>query len=152
MGKKHVIQKSQEEIIKETDKIESGLKKEPKLKAKVLGKTTEGRVYISSSYNNTIITLTDLIGDALAQKSAGSVGFKGAKKGTAFAASKVGETISNIATKLGIEKIYVFVKGIGPGRDSAVRSLMTHGLNIAAIKDITPIPHNGCRPRKVRRV
>ena len=151
MGKKHIIQKSQEEIIKETDKIEAGLKKEPKIKETVQ-KVSEAKVYISSSYNNIIVTLTDLVGKALAWKSAGSVGFKGAKKGTAFAASKVGEAIANIAFKLGIEKIHVFVKGIGPGRDSVVRSLMTHGLNIVAIKDITPIPHNGCRPRKVRRM
>jgi len=151
MGKKHVIQKSQEEIIKETDKIETGLKKEPKIKTTVQ-RVTEAKAYISSSYNNTIITLTDLVGKALIWKSAGSVGFKGTKKGTAFASSKVGESIANIALKLGIERIHVFVKGIGPGRDSAIRSLMTHGLNIVTIKDITPIPHNGCRPRKVRRV
>ncbi|MBU4274911.1 30S ribosomal protein S11 [Patescibacteria group bacterium] len=151
MGKKHVIKKSEEEVIKETDKIEAGLKKEPKIKA-TAQRISEAKVYISSSYNNTIITLTDLIGKALTWKSAGSVGFKGTKKGTAFAASKVGETISNIILKMGIEKIHVFVKGIGPGRDSAVRSLMTHGLNIITIKDITPIPHNGCRPRKTRRV
>ena len=121
MGKKHVIQKSQEEVIKETDKIEAGLKKEPKVKAAVR-KIIEAKVYISSSYNNTIITLADLLGNVLAAKSAGSVGFKGAKKGTAFAASKVGEAITTVAIKLGVEKIHVFVKGIGPGRDSAVRS------------------------------
>jgi len=151
MGKKHVIQKSAEEVIKETDKIEAGLKKEPKVKARVQ-RISEAKVCISSSYNNTIITLTDMTGKVLAWKSAGSVGFKGTKKGTAFAASKVGEIISNITSKLGIAKIHIFVKGIGPGRDSAVRSLIAHGLNVSSIKDITPIPHNGCRPRKVRRV
>ncbi|MBU3934746.1 30S ribosomal protein S11 [Patescibacteria group bacterium] len=151
MGKKHVIKKSTEELIKETDKIEAGLKKEPKVKAGIKS-LSEAKVYISSSYNNTIITLADLTGNALTWKSAGSVGFRGTKKGTAFAASKVGETISNVALKLGVEKIYIFVKGIGPGRDSAIRSLIAHGLNVAAIKDITPIPHNGCRPKKVRRV
>jgi len=151
MGKKHIIQKSQEETIKETDKIEAGMKKDSKAKETVQ-RFSEAKVYISSSYNNTIITLTDLSGKALAWKSAGSVGFKGAKKGTAFASSKVGETIAGSAIKFGIEKVHVFVKGIGPGRDSAVRSLITHGLNIVAIKDMTPIPHNGCRQRKVRRV
>ena len=91
-------------------------------------------------------------GKVLAWKSAGSVGFKGTKKGTAFAASKVAETIVGMAIKIGIKKVYIFVKGIGPGRDSAVRALMTHGLNIGSIKDVTPIPHNGCRPKKARRV
>jgi small subunit ribosomal protein S11 len=149
MGKKHVVQKSQEENIKEREKVEEKLKKETKI---VSQKVSEGRVYISSSYNNTIITLADLTGKVLAWKSSGSVGFKGTKKGTAFAASKVGEAIANIAAKIGVQKIHVFVKGIGPGRDSAIRSLMTHGLNIIIIKDVTPIPHNGCRPPKVRRV
>ncbi|MFA5878371.1 MAG: 30S ribosomal protein S11 [Candidatus Staskawiczbacteria bacterium] len=151
MGKKHVIQKSQEEIIKETDKIEAGFKKEARItSAPQAG--TDGKVFISSSYNNTMITLTDFTGKALAWKSAGSVGFKGAKKGTAFASSKVGEMIAGIIIKLGIRRIHVYVKGIGPGRDSAIRALMAQGLNIAAIKDVTPIPHNGCRARKVRRV
>jgi len=152
MGKKHVIKKSEEEIIKETDKIEAGLKKEPKAAAKAQGKVSKGKVYVFSSYNNTIITLSDLSGNVLSQKSAGSIGFKGAKKGTAFAASKVGGTVADIAVKIGMEKIHILVKGIGPGRDSAIRSLMTKGLDILSIKDITPIPHNGCRPRKVRRV
>ncbi len=150
MGKKHVIEQSEEESKKEAAKIDEAVKKEAKVKT--VERISEGRAYISSSYNNTIITLADLSGRVLVWKSAGSVGFKGAKKGTAFASSKVGETIANAALKIGIEKIYVFVKGIGPGRDSAVRALMTHGLNIMAIKDITPIPHNGCRPAKARRV
>jgi len=151
MGKKHVISQTKEELIKETDKIEKEAKKEPKVKESTQ-RISEAKVYISSSYNNTIISLADVGGNILAQKSAGSVGFKGTKKGTAFAASKVGETISTIAAKIGVEKVRVYVKGIGPGRDSAVRALMTHGLNIASIKDVTPIPHNGCRPCKVRRV
>jgi small subunit ribosomal protein S11 len=150
MGKKHVIQQSQEEATKEAAKVDEAVKKEAKIKT--VERISEGRAYISSSYNNTIITLADLSGRVLVWKSAGSVGFKGAKKGTAFASSKVAETIANAALKIGIEKIYVFVKGIGPGRDSAVRALMTHGLNIMAIKDVTPIPHNGCRPAKARRV
>ena len=151
MGKKHVVQQSQEELIKETDKIEKDLKKEPKIK-ETSQKISEAKISIYSSYNNTIITLADLTGKVLAWKSAGSVGFRGTKKGTSFAASKVGETISLIANKLGLEKVHVYVKGIGPGRDSAVRSLITHGLNVVSVKDVTPIPHNGCRPPKVRRV
>jgi len=150
MGKKRIIKKTEEELIKEREKIEEKLKKEVKVKAPQ--KVREGRIYISSSYNNTLITLTDPLGSALASSSAGSIGFKGTKKATPFAASKVATKICESAQKLGIEKVEVFVKGIGSGRDSAIRSLVTHGLDITSIKDITPIPHNGCRPPKVRRV
>lgn len=151
MGKKHVVKQSEEELIKETDKMEKDSKKEPKVK-ETQQRISEAKISIYSSYNNTIVTLVDLTGRVLAWKSAGSVGFKGTKKGTAFAASKVGETISLLAGKLGLERIHVYVKGIGPGRDSAVRSLIAHGLNVVSIKDVTPIPHNGCRQPKVRRV
>jgi len=115
-------------------------------------KSREGRIYIFSSYNNTILTLTDASGGVLSWTSSGRLGFKGAKKATPFAASKVAETISQAAKKLGIDKVDVFVKGIGSGRESAVRSLATRGLDISSVKDVTPIPHNGCRPPKVRRV
>ncbi|MCX6724213.1 MAG: 30S ribosomal protein S11 [Candidatus Staskawiczbacteria bacterium] len=112
-----------------------------------------GKIYIASSYNNTILTLTNSKGQVLAWKSAGSVGFKGTKKSTSFAASRVAEAIANICKKTGVvDKIEVLVKGIGAGRESAVRALITQGLNVVSIKDITPIPHNGCRPKKVRRV
>ncbi|PJE69649.1 MAG: 30S ribosomal protein S11 [Candidatus Staskawiczbacteria bacterium CG10_big_fil_rev_8_21_14_0_10_38_10] len=151
MGKKRVIKQTAEELIKEKEKIEAAVRKEVKTKT-APERISEGRVYISSSYNNTIMTLADLKGNVLASKSAGSIGFKGTKKGTSFAASRVGEAIVGICKKLGIEKIHVLVKGIGSGRDSAARSLSTFGLDILSIKDVTPIPHNGCRPRKVRRV
>lgn len=151
MGKKKVIEKSREDIIKETEKVEETLKKEAKVRSKV-SRVLEGRIYISSSYNNTIITLTDNKGQVLAYKSAGSVGFKGTKKATSFAASRVAEAIVNICKKLGMSKIEVFIKGIGAGRESAIRTLVAQGLNIVLIKDITPIPHNGTRPPKVRRV
>jgi len=150
MGKKHVTETSKEELIKEDEKMQSAVKKEAKVKS--ASKVTEGKVFVSSSYNNTIITLTDSRGQVLAWKSAGSVGFKGAKKATSFAASKVAETIANVCKKLGVEKLDVFIKGIGSGRESAVRTLVTQGLNVVSIKDVTPIPHNGCRPKKVRRV
>lgn len=150
MGKKRIIQKSEEELLKETEKVEAGMKKEVKTKKPQI--TKEGRIYVSSSYNNTLIALTDAQGDVLAWKSAGSIGFKGTKKATPFAASKVAEAICLTAKKLGVEKIAVFVKGIGSGRESAIRSLATHGLDIISIADITPVPHNGCRPPKVRRV
>jgi len=149
MGKKRIIQQSEEELIKEREKVDAGVKD---IKAKAVAKTREGRIYISSSYNNTIITLTDETGNKLASSSAGSVGFKGAKKATPFAASKVAESVCLIATKLRIERVSVFVKGIGSGRDSAIRSLAGHGLDILSVEDKTPVPHNGCRPPKVMRV
>lgn len=151
MGKKHVIQTSQEEAIKEQEKIEQKVGKEAKIKSSAV-RVRDGKIYISSSYNNTILTLTDLSGRVLAWKSAGSVGFKGTKKATSFASSKVAESLANICKKSGIEKVQVLVKGIGAGRESAVRTLVTQGLNIISIKDITPIPHNGCRPKKTRRM
>ena len=150
MGKKHVIETSQEDLIKEEAKVAASLKKE--VKVKTADKILEGRVYVSSSYNNTIVTLTNGRGQVLASKSAGSVGFKGTKKATSFAASRVAEAIVNVCKKLAIERIRVFIKGIGAGRESAVRTLVNQGLNVVSIKDITPIPHNGVRPKKVRRV
>ena len=157
MGKKHIIETNQEELIKEQEKIDKKVEKEAKptaspVKSTVAG-TGSGKVYIFSSYNNTILTLTNSKGQVLAWKSAGSVGFKGTKKSTSFAASRVAETIANICKKIGIvDRIEVLVKGIGAGRESAVRTLISQGLNVVSIKDITPIPHNGCRPKKVRRV
>lgn len=152
MGKKHIIAKTEEEILKEGERIEAKVQKEVKAQVpqKVISK--EGRIYIFSSYNNTIITLTDSQGNVLHWASAGSIGFKGTKKATPFAASKVAETTATAARKLGIEKLAILVKGIGSGRESAIRSLAARGLEIVSIKDITPIPHNGCRPPKVRRV
>lgn len=136
-------------MLKEREKVDAGVKD---IKTKAVAKTGEANIYISSSYNNTIITLTDPKGNMLTWASAGSIGFKGAKKSTPFAASKVAEAICLTGQKLRIEKAKVFVRGIGSGRDSAIRSLAGHGLDIISIKDITPIPHNGCRPRKPRRV
>jgi len=150
MGKKRIIKTTEEELIEEREKIEEKLKKEVKIKAPQ--KIKEGRIYVSSSYNNTLISLTDYQGNVLASCSAGVIGFKGTKKSTPFAASKVASKICESAEKLGIEKVEVLVKGVGAGRDSAIRSLATHGLDVISIKDITPIPHNGCRPPKVRRV
>jgi small subunit ribosomal protein S11 len=155
MGKKHIIETNQEETIKEQEKIDKKVNKEASVKrpeGHPAGVQT-GKIFISSSYNNTIMTLTNSKGQVLAWKSAGSVGFKGTKKSTSFAASRVAETIANICKKLGIvDRIEVLVKGIGAGRESAVRTLITQGLNVVSIKDVTPIPHNGCRPKKVRRV
>lgn len=150
MGKKHVITQTKEEIIKEGEKIEAKAQKESKIE--VSHKIRDGKVCISSSYNNTIITLTDVKGNVLAWVSAGSIGFKGTKKATPFAASKVAEAVAQVANKIGVEKVAVLVKGIGSGRESAIRSLAARGLELVSIKDVTPVPHNGCRPPKARRV
>ena len=151
MGKKRIIQKSEKELLEEGEKIEAAVKKEARVEAP-LGKIKEGKIYISSSYNNTLITLTDIQGNVLAWTSAGQIGFKGTKKATPFAASRVAEAIMQTIKKIGIQKLAVFVKGIGSGRESAIRSLAARGLEIVSITDITPVPHNGCRPPKVRRV
>jgi small subunit ribosomal protein S11 len=150
MGKKKIIEQNQEELIKQKEKVEAEVKKDVKVKAASISK--EGRIYISSSYNNTIITLANNAGDVLTWTCAGSIGFKGAKKSTPFAASKVAEAICATAKKIGVEKIAVYIRGIGAGRDSAIRSLATHGLEIVSIIDLTPVPHNGCRSPKARRV
>jgi len=150
MGKKRIIKPKEEEILKEREKLEEKLKKEVKIQAPQ--KIREGKIYISSSYNNTIMTLTDPQGNVLTWLTSASIGFKGTKKGTPFAASKVAEAMTDRIKKLGIEKLQILINGIGSGRESAIRSLAARNLNIVSIKDITPIPHNGCRPPKVRRV
>lgn len=150
MGKKRVIKKTEEELLKETEKVETRLQKE--LKTGPSAKIKEGMVYIFSSYNNTILTLTDPQGNVLYWTSAGRIGFKGTKKGTPFAASKAAGVMAEVIRNLGIEKLQVLVKGIGSGRESALRSLAAQNLDIVSIKDITPVPHDGCRPPKVRRV
>jgi len=149
MGKKRIAIKTEKEVLREQEKIEAKLRKEIKGPPK---KIREGKLYISSSYNNTLITLTDMKGNVLYWSSAGSIGFKGTKKGTPFAASKVAEAMFLAAKKLGIERVAIFVKGIGSGRESAIRSIAARGLDIFSITDVTPVPHNGCRPPKVRRV
>ncbi len=112
----------------------------------------EGNVYIQATFNNTIVTITDLKGNALSWCSAGSLGFRGAKKSTPYAAQSTAETATNRARDYGLQIVNVYVKGPGVGRESAIRSLGNLGLKVKTIKDITPIPHNGCRPRKSRRV
>ncbi len=133
---------------KEDKKSQGNIKK----RKKVHPKLTRGRAYIQATYNNTIVTLTDPNGDVVAWSTAGILGFKGAKKATPYAAQKVVEDVVDKIKKTGLSQIDVFVRGIGSGRDSAIRALNTQGLEVLSIKDVTPIPHNGCRPRKVRRV
>lgn len=111
-----------------------------------------GNVYIQATFNNTIVTITDLKGNALAWASAGGMGFAGPKKSTPFAAQTVVEAAVQKAQNYGLREVNVFVKGPGAGRESAIRALGSKGLKVRSIKDITPIPHNGCRPKKTRRV
>jgi small subunit ribosomal protein S11 len=112
----------------------------------------KGAAHISSTFNNTIITITDAEGNAISWASAGELGFKGSRKSTPFAAQSAAETAGKAAMEHGLKTVEVFVKGPGSGRESAIRALETVGLQITMIKDVTPIPHNGCRPPKRRRV
>ena len=131
--------------------------KQSKLK-KVVRKRKErklverGAAHIRSSFNNTIVTITDTNGNALSWASAGGLGFRGSKKSTPFAAQSAAETAANNAKEYGLKSVDVYVKGPGSGRESAIRSLQAAGLEVTMIKDVTPIPHNGCRPPKRRRV
>lgn len=123
-----------------------------KKKKKVIKNVPRGQAYIKATYNNTIVTITDPAGNVLAWSSAGKNGFKGPKKATPYAASVIVRDAVEQIKETGLKEVQVFVKGVGMGRESAVRSLHSNGLNIISIKDTTPLPHNGCRPRKPRRV
>lgn len=131
----------------------------PKQKVKKLARrrrekkvVVSGAAHIRSSFNNTIVTLTDTAGNALSWASAGGLGFRGSKKSTPFAAQVAAETAAKAAMEFGLKSVEVYVKGPGSGREAAIRSLQTAGLEVNMIKDVTPIPHNGCRPPKRRRV
>ena len=117
-------------------------------KRKVKKNVPEGRAYIRSTFNNTIVTLSDKEGNALSWASAGTLGFKGSKKSTPFAAQMASESAAKKAYDAGMRKVDVLVKGLGPGRETAIRALATEGLEIQSITDVTPVPHNGCRPPK----
>ena len=147
MGKKRIIKKGGEE-----GTPAEGIASEKSASKASSRKIPEGRVYVYSSYNNTLMSLCDEQGNVLAQVSAGSMGFKGTKKSTPFAASKVADAISQIARNKGMEKAAILIKGVGSGRDSALRALGSRGFEISSVEDITPVPHNGPRPREVRRV
>ncbi len=128
------------------------IKKNKNISKKVKKKIINGIVYINASFNNTIITLTDLSGNVLGWTTSGSSGFKGSRKSTPFAAQIAAEKCSYIIKSYGIKNLDVKISGPGPGRDSSIRALNNSGFNIINISDITPIPHNGCRPSKKRRV
>lgn len=147
MGKKRVIEKGADDERSgvEAASATSGRKK------KSARKVESGRIYIKSSYNNTMITVTDNEGGVIAWATAGSLGFSGPKKATPFAASKVTSAIVEKVAKTGPHTVDLYVSGIGPGRDSAIRSLASSGFDIQSISDVTPIPHNGPRAKKPRR-
>ena len=146
MGKKRII-------LKGGQSSEEGGEAPRKEGAKMsLRRVSTGIAHIQATYNNTLIMLTDTEGNALASASAGAVGFSGTRKSTPYAAARVAEIVADKAKKMGLTEVSVRVRGVGAGRDSAVRSLANHGLAILSIRDITPIPHNGPRRPKVRRV
>lgn len=126
-------------------------KKSPKKKARKRI-VTEGRAYINASYNNTVVTITDNEGNAIAWGSSGNSGFKGSRKSTPYAAQVAAESAVNKAKDFGLQKVRVFVKGVGTGRDQGIRGLITSGLELLTIEDLTSLPHNGCRKPKPRRV
>lgn len=126
-----------------------GVKKKKKIKK---ARVTEAKVHIHASYNNTIVTVTEMNGSALCWASAGSCGFKGTRKATPYAASVAADTALNKAKLLGVERVHISVKGIGSGRDQALRAINASGVSIESLSDRTAVPHNGCRPRKGRRV
>lgn len=148
MGKVKITNKeeaSKEEILKEEGEVKTAAKSSKK-------KITSGILFIDATFNNTKVLFADKIGNTLFWSSSGSLGFKGAKKGTPFAASKVGDVIGTKASALGVKDADVVVRGVGSGREPAVRAFMAYGIEITSIKDATPVPHNGPKPKKPRRV
>ena len=127
-------------------------KKVASRKRKEIKKVDKGQVHIQSTFNNTLVTITDMAGNAISWSSAGSLGYKGSRKGTPFAAQMAAETAAKAAKEHGLRSVEVYVKGPGAGRESAIRALATCDLEITLITDVSPIPHNGCRPPKRRRV
>lgn len=150
MGKKKIKKQTEAELLKESEKL--GQERAGITGEKTGRQIARGKIYIQASYNNTTIAVTDEKGGVLAWSSAGTLGFSGPKKATPYAAAKVVESILEKIKKTGFLEVDIFVKGIGSGRESAIRAFASRGLNIISIKDITPIPHNGPRPKKVRRV
>jgi small subunit ribosomal protein S11 len=139
-------------MAKDDSTAKSGEKAAAPKRRKTKRMVSEGVAHIHSTFNNTIITITDPVGNVLAWASAGSVGFKGSRKGTPFAAQLAAESAAKKAMDSGVRTVQVLVKGPGAGRESALRSLQAVGFTVSVIKDVTPIPHNGCRPPKRRRV
>ena len=141
MGKKRIVKKGAEEGAAKSS-VSTFAKK----------RVDSGTLYVQSTYNNTKVVLADEKGNTLAWSTSGAIGFKGAKKGTPFAAAKIGETLGAKALTIGMKEVNVVVKGVGSGRESAIRGFVSKGIVINSIKDVTPVPHNGPRPKKPRRV
>lgn len=140
MGKKRIVKKTGEEGAAKS----AGASSKRKLDAAIL--------HVQSTFNNTKLILTDAKGNAVAWSSSGSLGFSGAKKGTPFAAAKVGEVLADKALTMGVKEISVIVKGVGSGRESSIRSFISKGIGLTSVKDMTPVPHNGVKAKKPRRV
>jgi small subunit ribosomal protein S11 len=142
MGKKKIINKGGDDIATKSANSK-------KLSRK---KLDHGVLHVHSTYNNTLVLLTDLKGNAISSSSAGSMGFRGAKKGTPFAAAKAAETLADQAESIGVKRVDVIVKGVGAGRESSIRSFINKGIQLNSLKDVTPVPHGGVKQRKARRV
>ena len=142
MGKKRIVKKGGEDSARGVASSARGSRR----------KMDSGMLYVEATYNNTKLALTDVSGNVVSWSSAGSLGFAGAKKGTPFAAAKVGELLGDKAAAMGVKEVSVVVSGVGAGRESSIRAFTTKGIHISAIKDPTPVPHNGPRPPKARRV
>jgi len=142
MGKKRIVKKGGENDTEEKSSVSSVSKK----------RADAGILSVESTYNNTKVVLTDTKGDTLCWSTSGALGFKGAKKGTPFAAAKVGETVGAKAQAIGIKEVSVLVKGVGSGRESSIRGFLSKGINLTTVRDVTPVPHNGPKPKKPRRV
>jgi small subunit ribosomal protein S11 len=144
MGKKRIVKKSGQQV-------DQGLKSRSLAKS-LKRKIVTGSLYIEATYNNTKVNLSDTEGNVLAWSSSGSLGFKGAKKGTPFAASKIGDLLGEKAMGAGIKEVHAVVKGVGSGRESVIRAFMAHGIEVLSIKDRTPVAHNGPKPKKPRKI
>lgn len=144
MGKKRIIQKTQD------SQSQEGMREQRPVQ--YTEKVARGIAHVKATFNNMKITITDEKGNVIAWSSAGLLGFRGAKKSTPFAAARVAEDVVSRASKVGLRDVAVMVRGVGSGRDSAIRALANQGLTILFIRDVTPLPHNGPRPKKVRRV
>ncbi len=143
MGKKRIVETNENNNAEDAPKKASSSSKK---------RVEAGILYVESTYNNTKLTLADTRGNALAWSSSGALGFKGAKKGTPFVAAKIGEVLAQKASLLGMKKAGVVIRGVGSGRESSVRGFISRGITLSFIKDVTPVPHNGPKPKKPRRV
>lgn len=152
MGKTKITTKDTEEELKEKTDVTEGEKKTAKKTKGSKKKVTSGIIHVEATFNNTKVLFSDKLGNALFASSSGALGFKGAKKGTPFAASKVGDVVGGKMAAMGVKDIDVVVRGVGSGREPAIRAVMAHGMEITSIKDKTPVPHNGPKAKKPRRV